>query len=153
MKVLGESAERVDTSASLRRRLRREQAEHLVQRAAVLPDPDRILVELALREGRPVADIAAVRGVPYQVLRRHLNRILRRLVSDEFIFVSRQLSPPHGECPWSSVRRRVAQACVLHGLSMRRAARVLNLSLHTVRKHRHALAAMVESVRSRGERP
>jgi DNA-directed RNA polymerase specialized sigma24 family protein len=149
MRALGWSAEKVDASADLRKRFRREQAERLVERAAGLPDSDRILVELVLGEGRSVSDIAALRNVPDQALRRHLRRLIRRLASDEYVFVSRHLFPPHGgECRWSPIRRRVAEACVLRGMSMRQAARLLNLSLHTVRKHRHALSAMVESVRA-----
>lgn len=153
MKALGGKAGLIEAQAEDRRRFRREQAERLLERAALLPDPDRVLLELVLREGRTMADVAAVRGVSYHALRRHFGRLLRRLASDEFVFVARQLSPPHGgACPWGPIRRRVAEACVLRGLSMRQASRVLNLSLHTVRTHRHALSAMVESVRGAGSR-
>jgi len=149
MRSLGESAGRKNASADLRRRWGREQAERLVDRASALPDPDRVLVELVFREGKSMSDIAALRGVPPSVLRRRVRRLVRRMASDEFLFVSRHVAPRHGgPCAWSGTRRRVAEACVLRGLSLRQAATLLNLSLHTVRTHRVALAAMFDAVRA-----
>lgn len=96
-----------------------------------------------------MSDIAALRGVSPSVLRRRVRRLVKRMASDEFLFVSRHVAPRHGgSCPWSSTRRRVAEACVLRGLSLRQAASLLNLSLHTVRTHRGAVAALFDSVRA-----
>ncbi len=60
---------------------------------------------------------------------------------------------PAGELPaaplppgtaWCPIRRRVAEECVVNGRSLRDAARALNLTLHTVRRHRDALQTILE---------
>jgi DNA-directed RNA polymerase specialized sigma24 family protein len=144
-------AERLSEAQDLRRRVARDQRDRLVELAAGLPEPDRVLVELVIREGRPISQIARLQGVEPLRLRRRLKRLLRRLASDEYLFVSRHVlvTALRGEpvSHWPATRRRVAQACFMHGLSLRQAATALHLSLHAVRGHRDAVRALVQSIR------
>ena len=132
-------------SLDLRRGFRREVAEVLVERAELLPEPDRRLIEGVFRDGRSIREVAAVWGDPpgpgrdERTLRRRLHRLVRRLYSPEFLVVA-QLRER-----WAPARRRVATACVLHGLSLREAAEALGMSMHTVRRQLDAVSAIVEA--------
>ena len=132
----------------LRRKRRRDQAEITLDRARHLPPEDRVLIEAVFRDGRPVAELAALisgdagesdRTAHARGLRRRIRRLTARLLSREFAFVAEQLSD------WSPTRRRVATACILHGRSIRDAAAELRVSLHTVRRHRAAITELVEA--------
>ncbi|MCW5774943.1 MAG: hypothetical protein KIS87_00665 [Phycisphaeraceae bacterium] len=132
----------------LRRKRRRDQAEVALERARHLPPEDRVLVEAVFRDGRPVAELAALvagetgatdRAARARGLRRRIRRLTARILSHEYAFVAEQLAD------WSPTRRRVATACVLHGRSIRDAAAELRLSLHTVRRHRAAIAELMEA--------
>jgi hypothetical protein len=144
---------------------RRQHAERLVQRARWLQPADRALIEAVYAEGLSVA--AYVRrcrarqtepvpsaGVDFgddaiglemrsRLARRRLRRLVERLLSDRFVFVTARWED------WTTTRRRVAAACVVQGRSMRAASRDLGLSLHTVRRHMQAIEALVaEACRS-----
>jgi DNA-directed RNA polymerase specialized sigma24 family protein len=67
-------------------------------------------------------------------------------MSPQFIYVLRQRDE------WTPTRRRVATACLLHGLSLRQAAAALHLSLYTVRRHQDAIIALFESATTRRSR-
>ncbi len=152
-----------------RRQVQRQLAETLADRAKRLPKPDRLLVEAVFRDGLSVVDVwdmglvshqrvcsrsdrpagddtlhpsddqdpARQRRVGIRRLRRHLKRLVERLASPRFVCVER-----FGQS-WPTTRRRVAQACVIEGLSIRQAARTLNLSIHTVRKQLQTIDAAV----------
>jgi hypothetical protein len=137
------------TALDLRRGVRREEAEVLVRRAAALPEPDRRLVEAVFRDQLTVSQLASIwrerkgRQADARFLRRRLRRLVERMRSSDFETVLAC------RARWSPTRRRVATACVLHGLSIRQAAEELGLSLHAVRRHLHAVTAVCETV-SRG---
>jgi len=148
-----DALERAPTRIDLRKRVRRETADRLVALAAHLPTPDRLLVEAVFREQRTLAELAemlhpeAASGEAARLARRQLSRRLRRLVE-------RLSSPAYqaaaaglaaGSEGWTAPQRRVAIACVLHGLTQREAATRLGLSLHTVRSHHRAVLAMCAS--------
>jgi DNA-directed RNA polymerase specialized sigma24 family protein len=131
----------------LRRAFRRDLAQTLVERAAHLPEPDRYLIEGVFRDGRSIADLAAMwkdrpeLGYTPRSLRRRLHRLVERLNSHRFMLVAE-----HRAC-WTPTRRRVATACVLHGLSLREAAETLGTSLHTVRRHFDAITTIADAMR------
>lgn len=151
-----------------RRRVQRRLAQTLADRAKRLPKPDRLLVEAVFRDGLSVVDVwdmglvsthpaytqsdqsadtktlhltdqnqSRQRRVGIRRLRRHLKRLVARLASPRFVCVERF------EQSWPTTRRRVAQACIVEGQSIRQAARTLNLSLHTVRKQLQTIDAAV----------
>jgi DNA-directed RNA polymerase specialized sigma24 family protein len=148
----------------LRRSQRREAVQVLLDRAqaAELPSEQVALLRAAYADGRSAIEIAAlvsaasidpthaadaprdptiprVSATP-RAIRRRLRRLSRRVMSPQFIFVLRHRDT------WPPSRRRVATACVLHGLSLRQAAASLRLSLYTVRRHHDAIGALFESV-------
>ncbi len=128
-------------TAAARRRL----AELLVARARHLPDEDAALLLAVYRDGVPLCTIAAM-GTPgpdgpatVSQVRRRLRRLARRCTDPlfEYVVVHIDTLPP--------TLRRVATACILHGLSVRRAALTLNLTHHVVRRHRDSLLAVFAS--------
>lgn len=135
-----------EPSLDLRRGIRRDVARTLVERAALLPEPDRYLVEGVFRDGRPISDLAAMwREIPGhervpRSLRRRLHRLVERLLSPRFEVVARI------HHTWTPTRKRIATACVLHGLSTRQAAERLGVSLHTVRRQLDAVHAICDAV-------
>ncbi len=144
----GAGMARMSDGVDLRRRRTRQAAQTLAERACLLPPDDRALIEAVFRDGHPVAHLAALiagqadnaeRAAHARTLRRRIRRLTARLLSREYAFVAEQLPD------WSPTRRRVATACILHGRSIRDAAAELRLSLHTVRRHRAAIAELVEA--------
>jgi hypothetical protein len=123
----------------LRRRLRGEQIDVVLQRATALAPPDRLLLESVLREGRTATHIASLTAQPVRSIRRRAKRLIKRLASPEFMFVVR-----HRDA-WPSTRRRVAEACVVEGQSMKLAARSLRLSFHSVRRQMEIIAGFFEA--------
>ncbi|MBX3363377.1 MAG: hypothetical protein KF866_01320 [Phycisphaeraceae bacterium] len=131
------SSRRIDR----RRCLQRDHAETLLRRAEYLPEHDRLILVAALHDGRSSAEIACLAQSHPSSIRRRLRTLLKRLGSPRFIFVMRQ----HEH--WPPVRRRIAVACELHGLSSRQAAGALGISLHIVRRHRLVIDALFEHSR------
>lgn len=123
----------------LRRRRRRELAEQIVRRADWLPREDKSILQAIYEDGRSVTEVAVLRGDSPRQLRRRVHRLVERVLSQKFTFVAAHLPS------WSPTRRRVAEACVLHGLSLRRAAERLGLSHHTVRRNYEAVHALYEA--------
>lgn len=129
----------------LRRGVQRGLAEALVERAALLPAPDRYLIEGVFRDGRTIAELAALWGEdpePGQTpraLRRRLHRLVARLRSPAFVLVAEQQER------WEGPMARVGAACVLRGRSMREAAGELGMSIHTVRRHLDAIMALASA--------
>lgn len=130
----------------LRRGVRRDIARTLVDRAAFLLEQDRYLIEGVFRDGRPISDLAGMwhehpaGGCAPRSLRRRLHRLVDRLLSPRFEVVA-QLNHT-----WTPTRKRVATACILHGLSTRRAAAELGISLHTVRRQVDAINTICDAV-------
>lgn len=117
-----------------------------MDRATHLPEQDRYLIEGVFRDGRPISDLAAMwrehpaAGRAPRSLRRRLHRLVDRLLSPRFEVVA---SLNH---TWGPTRKRIATACVLHGLSTRQAADHLGVSLHTVRRQIDAINAICDAV-------
>jgi hypothetical protein len=127
-------------SLDLRRHQRRELAQLVVQRSEHLPPGDRELLRAVYDKGLRVVDLArAAHGCP-RAMRRRIRVLVARVISDRYIFVASR------QDAWCETRRRVAIACVLHGLSLRRAAESLGFSLHLVRRHHDAILAQAEGV-------
>jgi DNA-directed RNA polymerase specialized sigma24 family protein len=137
----GPEALRADPSRETESELLRQRdlAERLGARASLLPPADRVLLRAAFEDGRSVPELARLSGEPERKVRRRVERLVRRVGSDRFFFVGRHLQR------WPPTRRKVAEAVVLSGLSMRRAARELRLTVYAVRLHMEAVNAMFES--------
>lgn len=135
----------------LSRQRRRELAALLVARADALPEPDKALILEVYAAGRSVLD-ATRRDNPDPATlparaganRRRVRRLTRRMLTPTFELVRTQ------QPAWPPIRARVGHACFILGLSMRAASESLNLSLHTVRSHAHAIRAMAAVAAQRG---
>ncbi len=123
----------------LRRKRQRDLVEVIALRAELLPPRDRALVEAIYREGASAKEVALLAGVSPRSVRRRLRALVQRMLEPRFVFVARSRDA------WPRQRRAVATACVLHGLSLREAAKALGLSLHCVRRHMQAVQTLFEA--------
>lgn len=139
----GGSLERL---GDLRRRRRRDMIDELVERAEWLPPGDRWLIDSVYREGRCVAEVAAILNQPPRILRRRVRALLRRVRSGRFAFVATQSRA------WPALKRRVARACFIEGKSQREAAGELRLTLHAVRRQCQAVDALYEAAGGRASK-
>lgn len=111
--------------------------------AAFLPEHERALVLEVLREGRSIAQVARLCGVPTSTVRRRVRGMLARMSDPAFAFVAARRMGAAAPAPrtgrhdrddpvahgarawpaeWTRARRVAAEMCVLRGMSARRAA-------------------------------
>lgn len=126
----------------LRRRHGREAAEAIVSRAVWLPDAERHLVQAIFGEGKSVLDLALLMSQPVRSLRTRVRRIVERLTSPAFAFVALNLER------WPATMKRVGDACVFRGLTIKQAAADLNVSYYTVRRHLDVIRTLLETARA-----
>ena len=130
--------EDADAGVDLRRRRRRSDIDALLAMAAHLPPEDAALVRAVFGQGMRASELAAVRHESARAVRRRVRSVAKRALSPRFRVVVRDRGA------WGPTRRRVADACVLQGMSMRAAAASQRLTLHSVRRHLDAINALVE---------
>jgi len=131
-----------DEGADLRRRRRGEWVDQLLDRAEWLPAGDRVLVEAVFRDGRSATELARLTGDEPRAVRRRIKRTVERALSGRLAFVIAH------RASWAPTRRRIAEAMVIEGNSMREASRRLTLSYHTVRRHADAIDALYRETQS-----
>ncbi|HVZ94833.1 MAG TPA: hypothetical protein VG797_10020 [Phycisphaerales bacterium] len=130
--------ERVDVD--LRRREWRQQADRLVRLSQWLRPDERAMVDSVFGRGISAAKLAVIRGESARAMRRRIQRIVKRMASAEYRAVARWCGD------WPAARQRVARACFLEGRTLREAAKVLGISVHTVRAHLSAVRAIVDAL-------
>lgn len=134
-------------NADLRRSTTRPLIDSIRDRSRHLPPPEQALICEVFEHGRPIAVVAESRGEDPRKLARRVRRITGRLLDPRFVFVAEH------RARWRPTQREVASLCVIEGLSIRQAATKLNLSPHTVRKHKEAIDALCELLPERGRQP
>jgi hypothetical protein len=95
--------------------------------AGVLAAPDRELILAVYARGERPASLARLMGVSPFVLRRRLREIVRRVCTPEFQYVLRTRDA------WPARLRRVGEAVVLEGRTLREASANLALTYHQIR--------------------
>ncbi len=132
---------RVEPSAAEREEVQalRRCAERIGTRAELLAERERSLLEAVFVDGRSRNQMARLLRCDPRTVRRKLRQIVHRMECPKFMFVASHLDL------MGTARRRVAQACVLHGLSLRRAAAALQMPINSVRHHAAAVHAMFEA--------
>ena len=109
----------------------------MLSRAEHLPDADRVLIEQFLGQGYSISQLARFSGTPVRQMHRRVHSVIKRLQNKDFIAISTQFELLPKES------RPTARMVVLNGMSMRRAAEAMGLSLHQVRKHMDMVHATV----------
>ena len=126
--------------------MNRQTVSLLVDLAAFLPSQDRLLLESILVDGHSVADVARGRGVNWSAVKRWHCRLIHRLGNPAFGLVARHLDLLDAD------ERRLAEAVVFAGVSIRRASQALGLSFGLIRRRRAALLAKLRRLeRDSGE--
>lgn len=114
----------------------RRHVERILQRAAHLPEPDRVILQAIYELRVPAREVARLHGTSARAVRRRVRALVRRVLSPAFAFVA-QRAPE-----WPETLRLVATMCVLHARSIRDTARLLDMSYHSVRRLRQAVHAL-----------
>lgn len=140
-----ESGNGLEEALDLRRKRSRQIYESIRQAARHLPDEERVLIDDIYEHEIPIFLIARRTGEDPRAVSRRVRRITRRLLDPRFRFVAEHRSA------WRPTQSTVAKACVLDGLSIREAARRLDLSRHTVRRHKEAIDALFELIPRAGQ--
>lgn len=133
----------IPAKIDLRQRAFRDRAEDQIALAEWLHPTERALIESVFDRGMTVSRLALMSGDDPRLLQRRFRRLLRRMNSREFREVIRRADT------WPVTRRRIARACILQGLTLRRTAEQLRLSIHTVREQ----LAIIRAVINGGEDP
>jgi hypothetical protein len=115
---------------------RRRDIAKIIERAQALPPEDYAAVRSVFEGSVPLKSLAALSGRDEQSFRRRFHRVVRRVMSPEFVLVRDRRHE------WSPLRARIATAVFIHGLSLRGAAREQRLPLHVVREHAMAVRAL-----------
>ena len=132
--------------SDLRRRRRREVVELVLERAGRLPEDERDLLSSVLAEGRSIAEVARIRGEPARSTSRRVHRIVARVLCPLFAYASQQMDG------WPRRRRRIADATVIRGLSLRAAAQELGETVWAVRREREKIRDLFEGARTVSEK-
>jgi len=106
----------------------RDKVELLRLRAQLLDGKDRLLIIMYLDNGASIRQLAGLTGLTEARLSRRLNKLLKRLGSNEYIRCLRHMDKIE-QCELES-----AKAYFLQGLSMREIAEKDGRSYHSVRK-------------------
>jgi DNA-directed RNA polymerase specialized sigma24 family protein len=133
--------------------------ETVVRRAAWLAPTDGAVLLSVYEQGLPVAEAARRLGTDEKALTRRIRRLIERVMAPRFVLAARvlrpdpdlrRLLPEPDPLAWPPTRRRVADAVVIRGLTMRHAAAELRTSLHSVRRHMDAIHAMANAMPQKG---
>jgi DNA-directed RNA polymerase specialized sigma24 family protein len=139
---IGEHSAAID----LRRSVDDRTADRIVARADWLPEPDRSMVLAVFGEGLPAAAAARLRSEEPRLVRRRVAKAAARVLDARAPYVAARAGA------WPPARARVARAIFHHGCTLRETARLVGISLYTVRVHRDAIEGMFESERAQHQR-
>lgn len=117
---------------------RRRHVERLLERAQLLDEPDRLLIEAVYEHGLSVAAIARLRQRSPSCVYHKLKQLLARIRSPLFEYVA-----AHRDVLPIDIRR-TAEAIALRGRTQRQTAALTRQSLHTVRRHMQAVRTLAE---------
>lgn len=116
----------------------REDVERLLRLARHLAPADRALLTAVYDRGMSANALAEATLAKRRVLHRRVKQLIRRVSSPAFRFVLRRSDD------WTASRRRIGEAVVCHGRSIRSTARQLGLSVHHVRREIDRIRALCE---------
>ncbi len=111
------------------RKRRKEQVEMVLSRVEYLRADERSLLLAVLQNGQTAAQVALLTREKVRIVRRRVRLLTGRVLSAEFMHVVRRRQR------WSRVRQQVGQMCFVEGKSLREVARVMSLSMYSVRRH------------------
>lgn len=131
--------QRVAAEAAGRRIQRRRDAEFILKMAAHLPLNDRVMVELVYRDGRSAAEVARLSRRHVRTVQSRTRAAVKRIYSRDFQFLIAHEALLPRELQAS------ARRLVLEGRGLRGTARLTGLSLHTVRRHRLQINALLRA--------
>jgi hypothetical protein len=122
----------------------RGSAERIVQLAEFLQPRDRDLLRAIYSRGVAMSELARAAQRPARAVQRRARALVAHITRPEFAFIA-----AHHET-WPAVRRHVAAMVFLQRRRMTDAARVLRVSMYTIRRERVAISILVEQARALG---
>lgn len=121
----------------------RDLADVILALGPTLDRRDYALLDAAIIRGTSIILLAALREETPATTRRRVKLLLRLVLAFEYEFVIRNRRT------WPSRTRVVADACILRGLSIRRAAAALRISPDIVRRERRRVMRLIAKIRQR----
>jgi AraC-like DNA-binding protein len=103
---------------------------------------DRSLLQNIICKGVPVSSMARAAGMYPRTMHRRVRQLLNRMTTPAFRYVVRN------QQDWPQDRKAIAQMVILHGETMRAAARTLHLPIHLVRSEVARIRAQADLVMS-----
>lgn len=134
------------SAIDLRKRPEPGLVELILMRSESLLPADRALLDAYYARGVGAEDLARINGSAPRTIRRRVRTLSERVLDDAFVYVMRGIDR------FAGTRRQVAKEVFLHGRSRREAARIIGLSLHTVRRHCNAIEELALAERSPSRR-
>ena len=130
------------TKLDLKKGVARDLADAVQALGPALEASDYALLDAAIVRGTSMTLLAGLRGESVARTRRRVKMLLRLVLAFEFEFVIRR------RAEWPPRMRVVADACILRGLSIRRAAALLRLSMDQVRRERARVLRLAASMKA-----
>lgn len=124
------------------RSTQRTPSELLLSRARWLDPEDRALLEQVLDRGVASRDLATVAGVTPRTIQRRVARLIRRLEDSDVLTVLRR------QYAWPAQTAAVAMAVIVRGCTLQQTARLLETTLHDVRKHLEQARGLIDVQRN-----
>ncbi len=131
------SSPRPPLSGNLKLR-RRAGSDLVLERAHLLDPADRRLIEAIYARGVTAAAMSRLMGQPPRKLTSRVRRLVKHLCSPECALVQAM------ESRLPRVRREVARACFVQGLSIRAASARVGITFYAARQHLAAVRALAE---------
>ncbi len=125
---------------------RREVSDYVLMRAEWLSASDRALIEQVFGKGVRPADVAAIQGCSTLVVQRRVANLVKRLLDPMVVFVLRY----HRD--WDKGTKKAALLVLVKGVTLRRAASELGVTLHCVRNRVHVVRGLFEVYQGNGKK-
>mgnify|MGYP002654994195 CR=1 FL=1 len=130
-------APRAPASGNLKLR-RRAGSDLVLERAHLLDPADQRLIEAIYARGVTAVAMSRLMGQPPRKLTSRVRRLVKHLCSPECALVQAM------ESRLPKVRREVARACFVQGLSIRAASARVGITFYAARQHLAAVRALAE---------
>lgn len=111
-----------------------------------LPEEDRVMLEATIVRREPVCHVARRTNISRSALRRKIARVLSRMLTKDFYYVSR------GGLGLEQLDHNIAEACIIRGESLRACAKEYNITLARVRSAMVRIKGKIAAARVREEK-
>lgn len=135
---MGASVSNISTDQIRPTAANRDRVEQILTLAEFLPRDQAMLIEQVYDKQTSRSELAALAGMSPRTMSRRIQAIVRRMKTPIYRFVAGREHLLPTRC------KPVAQCVVLHGMSLRQAAKATGHSLHEVRQAMHTIRTLMD---------